>query len=247
MLSKQELKDWLQRFKAWLQEKMGNFLAFFWPRMARWTTKVATFSQRKAGELNGLPNLQPRVSDEQTVPTSVIKAWHKEIRHSHKILLDNQKTLLEEILRTREILLENQPPVNDNEVRVPPIEDRMTVELSNELRIYLERHNLFDEKLWLALWRGDPSPCELAKRLLLEYQPLKIENYKELAAWLEKASGNQKGYFIIPTLNHECDSNLHETVEQRMVRGAINRVLEIKRLGLGCDEGVVLKAQVVSS
>jgi len=276
MLSKQEFKDWLQRFKAWLQEKMGIFLAFFWPRMARWTSKVAAFSQRKAGELNGLPNLQPRISDEQTVPASVIKAWYKEIRHSHKILLDNQKTLLEEILRTREILLKNKPPVNDNEDKVSdkieslesfirqfitkkevppaeppappvPIEARMTVELSNELRIYLERHNLFDEKLWLALWQGDPSPCELAKRLLLEYQPLKIENYEELAAWLEKASGNQKVYFIIPTLNQECDSNLHETVEQRMVRGAINRVLEIKHPGLGCDESVPLKAEVVSS
>jgi len=259
MLSKQELKDWLQRFKAWLPEKMGIFLAFFWPRMARWTSKVATFSQRKAGELNGLPILQPRVSDEQTVPASVIKALHKDIRHSHKILLDNQKTLLEEIVKTREILLENKVPVNDNEMRVPPvqIEDRMTVELSkearitvelsNELRIYLETHNLFDEKLWLALWLGDPAPCELAKRLLLDYQPLTIENYEELAAWLEKASGNQKVYFIIPTLNQECDSNLYEIVEQRMVKGAINRVLEIKRLGFGCDEGVVLKAQVVSS
>jgi len=71
--------------------------------------------------------------------------------------------------------------------------------------------------------------------------------YEEIAAWLEKASGKQKVSFIIPTLNQECDSNLHEIVEQRMVKGAINRVLEIKRLGLGCDESVVLKAQVVCS
>jgi len=128
-----------------------------------------------------------------------------------------------------------------------PISERITVELSNELRAYLERQNLFDENLWLALWRGDPSPCKLAKRLLLEYQPLTTENYDEIAAWLEKASGKQKVYLIIPTLNQECDSNLHEIVEQRMVKGAINRVLEIKRPGLGCDESVVLKAQVVSS
>jgi len=105
------------------------------------------------------------------------------------------------------------------------------------LRAYLESHHLFDEKLWLALWWGDPSPCELAKRLLLEYQALITENYEEIAAWLEKASGKQKVSFIIPTLNQECDSNLHEIVEQRMVKGALNRVLEIKRLGLGCDEG----------
>jgi len=128
-----------------------------------------------------------------------------------------------------------------------PISERITVELSNELRAYLERQNLFDENLWLALWRGDPSPCKLAKRLLLEYQPLTTENYDEIAAWLEKASGKQKVYLIIPTLNQECDSNLHEIVEQRIVKGAINRVLEIKRPGLGCDESVVLKAQVVSS
>jgi len=126
-----------------------------------------------------------------------------------------------------------------------PIEE--PVELNNELRVYLETHNLFDENLWLTLWRGDPSPCELAKRLLEKYQSLTIENYEELAAWLEKTSGDQKVYFIIPTLNQECDSNLHEIVEQRMVKGAINRVLEIKRLGLGCDEGVALKAQVVYS
>ncbi len=124
----------------------------------------------------------------------------------------------------------------------------ISVELSNELRIYLENHRFFDQESWLVLWQGNPAACDLAKRLIFEYPPLKavmIETYHDIAVWLKKA--NPKIHLIIPKLNDEFDSNQHEMVKQIQQKGLVNRVQKVKRPGLACDDSVLVKAQVVSS
>ena len=135
---------------------------------------------------------------------------------------------------------------------VPAVElpERITVELSNELRVYLEKLKLFDEPAWLALWHDEPNACEFTKRLLREYLLLEnreIEIYNDIAAWLEKVISKQKVQLIIPEPNHSYESSQHELVEQRPVKGPINRILEVKQPGLRCTDTVLLKARVVSS
>lgn len=124
----------------------------------------------------------------------------------------------------------------------------ISVELSNELRIYLENNRFFDQESWLVLWQGNPPTCDLAKRLIFNYPPLKtatIETYHDIAVWLKKA--NPKIHLIIPKVNDEFDSNKHEMVKQLQQKGLANRVQEVKRPGLACDDSVLVKAQVVSS
>jgi molecular chaperone GrpE (heat shock protein) len=126
--------------------------------------------------------------------------------------------------------------------------ERISVELSNELRIYLENNSFFDQESWLELWQGNPAACDLAKRLVFEYLPLKaatMETYYDIGVWLKKAY--HKIDLIIPKLNDEFDSNQHEMVKQLQQKGPANRVQEVKRLGLACDDSVLVKAQVVSS
>jgi CHAT domain-containing protein len=126
----------------------------------------------------------------------------------------------------------------------------ISVESSNELRIILETHGIFEQKSWLALWQGNPAACDFAKRLVLKYPPLKgcrIEIYQKIADWLKTVSVKQQIDLIIPKLNDEFNSNKHEMVKQLQQKGLANRVQEVKRPGLACDDSVLVKVQVVSS
>lgn len=246
-MSKQNLN-----FKLWLQKQKNHFIPLFWRKIALWTSAVAEFSQRKA---DALEQQSPR----PTIPASVEKlllVLRGEIRQSRKLFLEKQAethnkiTLLEsKLLPSVGLPEKNSRERTDSPKSKAPLE-RITIELSHELRDYLESHSLFDQKSWQALWQGEPAPCELAKRLLCQYPPLEActtEIYEGIAIWLKKVSGQQEIHLIIPTLNQEFDSNQHELVKQLQQKGLANRVQDVKRPGLACDETVLVKAQVVST
>jgi hypothetical protein len=249
----------LHRGKVWSRTQMRHFGVFFWCKMARWTDKLATFSRQKAEEKTSQPLSLAADLNQQTVPpqlAKVLKALGNEIRNSRK-LLENLAIQQTEINGKMGRLESQSLPIKPLEKEpvaqiVPAVElpERITVELSNELRAYLEKLKLFDEPAWLALWHDDPDICEFTKRLLREYSLLEnreIEIYNGIAAWLEKVISKQKVQLIIPEPNHSYESSQHELVEQRPVKGPINRILEVKQPGLLCIDTVLLKARVVSS
>jgi hypothetical protein len=253
MSFQKKLKSGLHNFKDWLQKQMSIFVPFFWRKMAQWTKKFAAFSQQKATQLNTLelPSISPELK--QTVPVTVVpllKALHNEIRLSRELLenLANQQNETNKKIALLESQNVQEPKPIEKQAAQPKLADQMTVESANELRILLEKQHKFDEKLWLKLWQKNPTPYELATRLVNQYSPIncKTEIYKEIAIWLEKNTGKEI-HFILPEINQEYESLQHELVEHRAVKGRANRILAVKRPGLCYDDAVQIKAQVVSS
>jgi hypothetical protein len=268
-LLKRKFRSWFHRFKGWAKEQISRFLAFFWPKTAQWAKQFATFSQQKATPFNvlELPSTSPEL--EQTIPVpmlNLLKALHGEIRQSRKLLhteIRQSHELLENLViqqnetNNKIIQLESQKipkiiPIANEESTEQPLDvelaDQINVESANTLRILLEKQSIFDENLWLKLWQENPAPCELAERLLNQYSPLEncdTEIYQALATWLETVSGNVQ--LIVPEINQAYESDQHEMIEHRSVKGRANRLLEIKLPGLRCDDTVQLKAHVVSS
>ena len=243
MISKQQFKDWLETTKYFSLKQMSRANKFFWSKMALWIPKLAKYSEQKAVKLNVLTTAAPvpvkldsssKLSDEVI---SVLNTLQAEVHQSH-LLLEQLNTGY-------------KPPSKPIVIPVAPKGKyvNFTVEFANELRVYLEKHDIFIEQSWLNLWLENPNFCEFAERLLTKYPPLETcetEIYDGIAARLATASENQVE-LIIPKINGEYDNKLHELVEHRPVKGRANRVLEIKRLGLCCNGKVLFKAQVVCS
>jgi len=207
----------------------------------------------------------------------VLTGLHGQARQSHTLLenIAQQSTIQPQIQEQvhqshtlLEQLVQRQAEINDQlnrinsaspqteptEVPTPPPSSsnpngRITVALANELRVYLEKNNLFDETHWLQLWLEEPAPCELAKRLLNQYPQLQNcepEIYQGIATWLSKVAADVQ--LMIPELNQPTETERHEVVEERaQEKGRVGRVLEIKRPGLQCGDTLLLKAQVISS
>jgi hypothetical protein len=235
MISKQKAKDFSLK-------QMSRANKFFWSKMALWMPKLAKFSEQKAVKLNVLTTAAPppvkldsssKLSDEVI---TVLNSLQSEVHQSH-LLLEQLNTASKP---SKPIAIPAAPKgkyVN------------FTVEFANELRVFLEKNDIFQQQFWLNLWLQNPNYCEFAERLLTKYPPLETcetEIYDYIAARLATASENMVE-LIIPKIDAEYDNNQHELVEHRAVKGRANRVLEIKRLGLCCNGKVLFKAQVVCS
>jgi len=92
------------------------------------------------------------------------------------------------------------------------------------------------------------TKCLKLNQPVTHYQRLDsaiTEIYQALVTWLETVSGNVQ--LIVPKIDQAYESDQHEMIEHRSVKGRANRILEIKLPGLRCNDAVQLKAQVVSS
>lgn len=247
MISKQQFKGGLEAAKDFSLKQMSRANKFFWTKMALWMPKVAKYSEQKAAKLNVLKTAAPppvkldsssKLSDEVI---SVLNTLQTEAHQSH--------LLLEQI--NEKITFPSKP---SKSVTIPVVSkdkfvNQISVEFANELRVYLENNEVFQEQFWLNLWLQNPNFCEFAERLLTKYPPLEsceTEIYDGIAVRLATASENQVE-LIIPKIDAEYDNKLHELVKHHPVKGRANRVLEIKRLGLCCNTKVLFKAQVVCS
>jgi hypothetical protein len=236
MISKQKTKDFSLK-------QMSRANKFFWSKMALWIPKLAKFSEQKAIKLNVLKTAAPapvkldsssKLSDEVM---NVLNTLQTEVHQSH--------LLLEQLNAAAKPSKQVTIPVGSKGKSV----NNFTVEFANELRVYLEKNEIFQEQSWLNLWLENPNYCEFAECLLTKYPPLEsceTEIYDGIAARLATVSEN-KVELIIPKIDAEYDNKLHELVEHRPVKGRANHVLEIKRVGLCCDGKVLFKAQVVCS
>jgi len=258
MSLKPNFKSGLPRFKGWLKKQISRFVAFFWRKIAQWAKQFATFSQQKATPINALelPATSPELK--QTIPApmlNLLKALHGEIRQSRKLLenlADQQNETNNKIIQLESQIIPSIPPIANEKSTAQSLDlelaDQINVESANALRTLLEKQSIFDKNLWLKLWQENPAPCEFAKRLLNQYSPLENcepEIYQALVTWLETVSGNVQ--LIVPKIDQAYESDQHEMIEHRSVKGRANRILEIKLPGLRCNDAVQLKAQVVSS
>lgn len=241
-MSKQKIKDWLISAKDFSLKQMSRANKFFWSKMALWMPKVAKYSEQKAIKLNVLKTPPPppvKLDSSSKLSDKVIT-----VLNSLQIEVHQSHLLLEQL---------NAPAKPSKPLIIPAAPKgksvNFTVEFANELRVYLENNDIFQEQSWLNLWLQNPNFCEFAERLLTKYPPLEnceTEIYDGIAARLATASENMVK-LIIPKIDAEYDNNQHELVEHRAVKGRANRVLEIKRLGLCCNTKVLFKAQVVCS
>jgi len=180
MISKQQFKDWLETAKDFNLKQMSRANKFFWSKMALWMPKVAKYSEQKAAKLNVLKTISP--------PTSSSKLSDEVITVLNTLQYDvHQSHLLLEQLNTA-----SKP---SKPIAIPAAPKgkyvNFSVEFANELRVYLEKNEIFQEQSWRNLWLQNPNYCEFAERLLTKYPPLEnceTQIYDDIAARLATAS-----------------------------------------------------------